>query len=610
MSEYIEFQEDKKYPSKNADKSNSHEYFQDAGYCIQEDEVVVDVDGVEREIIEKMIAFFNIKTQVVFTDRGAHFYFKKPKEFKSNKKICPLGFEVEYKIASRNKYVTIKRNGVLREILNENVREDLPDILYTNRRLEPLIGLENGDGRNDKMFAHRMKISHLPQWKSILRFINNFVLSEPLDEKEFETISREGVNLEAGANNEPEIAEYLIKKYQFVMFAGRLYWFDGKEYVTGEYLDIERLISAEFTRKSKYIKEVLKQIEYKVQKVPSNKTFDIKLQNGFLRDGEFIEFDYTDFTPYSIPISYDSDCEPVQIVDDYLNHLTNGDFEYRQRLLESISHIFVVDKGFKRMLAKFFIFIGPGGNGKSTLFSVIKEIVGEKNVSSLSIQQLGDERYLVNLQAKLVNLGDDIEDEYLKQQVCKNLKNIATCDRISLRRMREQSFDCEVTATLMFTSNHQVKAREKGDSFKRRVDWQPIFGKPKVRDKQFIKKLTSPEALEYWMFLIVEAYKRLYQNQDFTESKMVSDFNEEYHRLNNNILEFLEDKIVDDFLGRQKRECYREYKEWCEFNDEFDMGSHKFHETLCQYFGIQIKRFNTSAGSGEKRSKEDKYALS
>ena len=551
-----------------------------------------------------MITFFNIKTQIIHTPRGCHLYYKKPQTFKTNKKICPLGFEVEYKTTKNSKYVTVKQNGELRKIENPGVREELPDIFFTNRRLEPLLGLHEGDSRNDKLFVHRMKISHLDKWQSMLRFINTYVFADPLDEKEFETVAREGVSLD-GLNNEIEVAEYLIKKYKMVMYLRNLHWFDGSEYKQVDDLFVERMISAEFSRKSKYIKEVLKQIEYKVPIIENDKTFDIKLKNGFLRDGEFFEIDYMDFTPYYVQIPYIADAEPVQIVDDYLDHLTNGDEQYKMRLLEALGHIFVVDKGFKRMLAKFFIFIGAGGNGKSTLFSVIKEIVGRKNTTALSIQQLGDERYVVNLLGVLVNLGDDIEDEYIKQAQCKSLKNISTCDYISLRRLREQSFDAELSSTLMFTSNHQVKAREKGDSFKRRVCWMPMFGKPKVKDNRFVEKLTTPEALQYWIRLIVEGYMRLYKNGEFTHSDMVEEFNEEYHRINNNILEFLEDKKAEDFIGRQKRECYREYKEWCLQNDEYDMQSTKFHETLCDYFKIHIKKFNVR--DVDKRTTEHKY---
>jgi len=607
MSEYVEFLEGKKFPAKNADRASSHEVFKDAGYVLGEKEVVVDIDCVDKSVIEKAISFFNIKTQIVWTTRGAHFYFLKPENFKGNKKVCPLGFEVEYKTSKNSHYVTIKQNGELRKIENEGVREELPEIFYTHRRLDPLLGLGDGEGRNGAMFTHRMKIAHLKQWKSILRFINNFVFHEPLDEKEFENVSRDGIAADINTNNEPEIAEYLINKYRMVMFAGRIYWFNGQEFVTGDELDVERMVFSEFVKKSKFIKEVFRQIQYKVPIISNDKTFDIKFQNGFLRDGEFIEVEYLEFTPYSIPISYNPNAEPVQVVDDYLDHLTSNDKNYRFHLLESLAHIFVVDKNFKRMLAKFFIFIGAGGNGKSTLFSVIKEIVGRKNVSSLSIQQMGDERYAVTVLGKLVNLGDDIDDEYIKQAQCKMLKNIATCDFISFRRLHQQSFDAEITTSLMFTSNHQVKSKEKGDSFKRRVDWLPMYGKPKVKDKNFVKKLTSPEALEYWIRLIIEGYKRLYENQGFTYSEKIEEFNEEYHRVNNNALEFLEDRIAEDFIDRKKRECYREYKEWCTENDEFEMSSTKFHETLCDIFKIELKKFNIQGKHG--RTSEQKYVL-
>ena len=44
---------------------------------------------------------------------------------------------------------------------------------------------------------------------------------------------------------------------------------------------------------------------------------------------------------------------------------------YRKRLLEILAHPLIIDKEFKRMLAKFFIFIGGGGNGKGTLLLII-----------------------------------------------------------------------------------------------------------------------------------------------------------------------------------------------------------------------------------------------
>ena len=44
MAEYIEFLEGKKFPSKNADRANSPDFFNDCGYLLTDDEVVVDID--------------------------------------------------------------------------------------------------------------------------------------------------------------------------------------------------------------------------------------------------------------------------------------------------------------------------------------------------------------------------------------------------------------------------------------------------------------------------------------------------------------------------------------------------------------------------------------
>ena len=163
---YIEFNHNEKYPNKNADIADNHEAFNDAGYLLTENDLIVDVDVLEKSTIEKIIMMFNIKTQIVWTTRGAHFYFKKPIGFKGSKKVCPMGFEVEYKHDKNTKAITIKQGGKLRIIENEGVREDLPEIFFTRKKLESLLGLGEADGRNNALFTHRMKISDLKNGKA------------------------------------------------------------------------------------------------------------------------------------------------------------------------------------------------------------------------------------------------------------------------------------------------------------------------------------------------------------------------------------------------------------------------------------------------------------
>lgn len=586
---YVEFLEGKKYPGKNTDTSDSHEHFKDAGYILTENDLIVDIDDLPKEAIKKLIMIFNIKTQIVWTDRGAHFYFKKPNSFRGARKICPLGFEVEYKHIKNTKHITIKRNGVLRTVENEGVREDLPECFDHKKKFEEnLLGLDEGDGRNQKLFAHRLKIDRFSMKNTILRFINNNVFATPLPEEEFQTIIRD-VKVNANKDNEYEVADYIMKKHKTVSYIKNIYFLDKNEYTSDEARLKQLIFDNVGAQKTRYVDEVYKQIEYRAPIIENDVTFDVKLQNGILRDGKFIEIDYQDFTPYTLNISYYPDAEPVPAVDDYINHLTNNDPDYRLRLMEILAHPLIVNKEFKRMIGKFFIFVGDGGNGKGTLLAIIQKILGRKNCTGLSIKNMTDERYFSTMQGKLANLGDDIQDEAINNEQMKHLKNISTCDFVATRELFKQSRDIEMTISLIFTSNHILKSFEKGESYKRRVDWLPMYGKPKKKDKKFISNLTTQEALEYWLRLIVEGYQRLYENESFTYSDIVAKFNNKYHEENNNVYQYLDDYTEDYFLNKRTPEVYAEYEIWAEENGVNIQSRKLFVSSVCEKYGLEVK---------------------
>lgn len=593
---YKEFIDGEKYPRKHAEIADSHETFPSCGWIIKEEEVIVDIDTLPKKKIEKLISLFNIQTQTVWTTRGAHFYFKKPQGFRGSKQVCPLGFEVEFKHKKNTEAVTVKQLGELRIIENEGIREELPEIFFTRRKLNSLFGMDEGEGRNQALFQHRMKIADLDQWQSILRFVNNHVFAEPLPEEEFQQISRD-VKPEAKKNSEPEIADFVLSKYKTVSYHGKLYWYDHNQYIHEEDL-LKRLVFNEVgLQKTRYVDEVIKQMKYRAPIVAADKIFDIKLTNGILREGNFYEVDFKDFTPYSIDIPYDPDTQPVRVVDDYINHLTNNEPEYRLRLLEILAHPLIVNKKFKRLLAKFFIWVGDGGNGKGTLLLIIREILGQKNCSGLSIKQMVDERYFGTLQGKLVNLGDDIQDSAIDNEQMKILKNISTCDYVATRNLFEMSKEIELTLSLIFTSNHVLKSFEKGESYKRRVDWLPMYGKPTKKDIHFIDKLTTPEALQYWIKLIVEGYFRIYENKGFTESPIVKEFNDKYHLMNNNVIEYLQDYPQEHFIGKHSPEAYGEYEVWAEENGLNVLGKKLFAEMMLKIHSLEIKKTSRNGKS-------------
>ena len=604
---YIEFLPGKKHPAKNADISDTHEHFSDAGYLLTDNDLIVDIDNLPKDVIQKMISLFNIKTQIVWTDRGAHLYFKKDTGFRGSRKVIPLGFEVEFKHIKNTKQITIKRDGILREIENEGMRESLPTCLSTTKRLDSLLGLGAGEGRNQALFKHRMRIHEIKEWASILRFINNHIFAEPLDESEFQTITRD-VKIEAGKDDEPAVADFIMTKYKVVNYGDNLYYFQNGDYIH-DLAKLKRIIFLEVGhQKTRYVDEVLKQLEYRSPIIEPNQQFDIKFKNGILRDGEFIEVDYQEFTPYNIDIPYYDDAEPVPIVDEYINQLTDNDPDYRKRLLEILAHPLIVNKEFKRLMGKFFIFVGDGGNGKGSLLYIIRKIFNSKNCTGLSIKDMTDERYFSTMSGKLCNLGDDLHDQPINAEQMKKLKNISTCDFVATRDLYKQSREVELTTSLIFTSNHILKSFEKGNSYKRRVDWLPMFTKPKNKNKRFLSEVTSEAALQYWLRLIVEGYFRLYENEEFTNSEIVERFNNKYHEENNSVLQYLEDYDKSYFLNRRSPEAYEEYEIWAEENGSNVQSRKLFVQSIYDVFGLTLgvrKRNNKTARVFVEQSNED-----
>lgn len=593
---YVEFEPNEKYSNKLADISDNHKSFKDAGWILTDDDYVIDIDNLPKEIIQKLLITFNIKTQTVWTSRGVHLYFKKPESFRrgANGTSC-LGFKYEIKHTGNTKAITIKNNGKLREIEHEGIREVAPFIFNSRKKFDVLWGLDESEGRNNSLFKLRSLISGQSNWRKILRFVNENIFATPIEEEEFETVTREMI-VTAEKDNEYEVATWLMNDFNFIQYGTRYYFKNDKDYTHEVDILRNKVYEKVGSQKIRYVDEVIKQMEYRCKKVPQETVFNIKLANGYLRDGKFVELITNDFTPYVIDVEYDVDTEPIEFVDEYIKHLTGGDKDYRNLLLEILGHTLIVDQEFKRMLAKFFIFVGDGGNGKGTLLQIIKTILGTKNVTGMGIKELSDERYLPSFKGKLANLGDDIQDQSINDKDMKMLKNISTCDYISTRELYKGAEDMFFTGSLIFTSNHILKSWEKGESYKRRVLWLPMYTKVKKKDPLFISKLTSPESLKYWIKLIVEGYIRLYENGRFTDCEIIEKFNEQYHRDNNPALDFLENYPREEIMDKPVAEVQRAYADWWEDNMDLDskVNTNILNRTVEDVYGLArgSKRIN------------------
>lgn len=602
---YVEYIKGTKHAGKKAETSETMDTFEDCGLLLTNEDVVIDIDHLPIPAIKAMISEFNLKTRTVWTDRGVHLWFKKPSWLTRRKDgICRLGFEIEQHTQSSNpEGMTVKRNGVARKIDNMNVQMYLPAIFKVDNKpkYENLTSIAEGEGRNKKLFTHRVALvkNSAPDVERILYFINYHVFAEPLPDTELEGILRD---MEIGEDDKKlpyKIAEDVIAKFRTVTFSGSIWWYKNGEYKTSEknsflIKEVYSMCEGESTR---FVDEVIKQVMYRSKDIPSDTVFPIRFRNGIVRNGEFIPFkEYKEFTPYFINIDYHPDAAPVPIVDEYIDNLTGGDASYKDLLMEVIGYVMITDPERIRSLGKFFMFRGDGANGKGTLLQIMKRIYNARNCTNLSIKQMADDRFKVTMLGKLANLGDDIEPEAIDNAELKVLKNISTADTVSTRHMYAESIDVMFTTKLYFTTNSDIKSFEKGYAYKRRIVWLPMFNKIENPDPAFISKTTTKEALEYWIRLIVEGYKRLYTNGKWTECEVVREYNDQYHETNNQALQFARDLDPDtEIVGRTVSEMRDEFYKWDSECGKF--SSKNFLEAVWDLYKIGIGKTNIGGKS-------------
>lgn len=567
---YIEFEPGQKFAKKGAEISESPDAFNDCGYLLTDDEVVIDIDTISKDKIKAYLEMFNVRTQVIWTDRGAHLYFRKPENFTRAKNgPCALGFSIETKhMKNTPRGITVKRNGKLRKVDNEGVREMLPWYFSYQKKFSDLTGLSSGDGRNNRLYSHRMLLDSHEDTGKILRFINSVLFDDPLPDDELDLILRQLDTLDGDLGKEYGIATAIKNQYRCVLYQGSIWCWNGERYFT-DAGDDSRLKKIVFERcpgkTTRFVDEVIKQLYYRSDLMKS-KAYPVRLLNGIVTDGKFIEVDnYQEFTPYYIDIEYKKDAAVVPLVDKYIDDITGNDKDYRKLLLEAMAYVLVTDPEVIRRIGQFFFLRGDGANGKGTLLQIMAKIYNQENCTALSIKEITDTRYQVTMVGKLVNLGDDIQPDAITNDQMKALKNIATADTIETRFLYKQSFRTTFTAKMFFTTNSDIRTFEKGYAYKRRVKWLPMFNKVEKPDPKFITKMTTKEALEYWIRLIVEAYERLYKNGELSSCEVVEEYNKQYHVENNYMAVFVQTLDIDrDIIGKtgpEVREMYREYND-------------------------------------------------
>lgn len=569
---------------------------------LRDDIVLVDIDDYEEsEILLKIIESLGTRCWCFETVKGKHFLFKNIITLNRNKTGSPLpiGIHADIKIGKNLSYEVIKLDGIERKILRSESPEEIPYWLKPIKATIDFKDLGEGDGRNQQLFNYILTLTSAnfstEQIRSILKLINNFVLKDPLDDSELDTIMRNESfikpNFYGGPNGttflHAEFAKYLINEYNILKINNQLHIYKDGVYVPGlVHIENKMIGEIEGLTKSKRT-EVISWMEVKLENIYNTRDSNlIAFKNGIydIANDKFMDFKPDMVITNKIDYNYNPNAES-DVVDKLLNRLSVNDSDVRSLLEESIGYCFYR----RNELGKAFILTGDGANGKSTFLDMIKTLLGEDNVSSLDLGELGDRFKTAELFGKLANIGDDIGDEFIANPAI--FKKLVTGERTSVERKGKDPFEFNNYSKMLFSANSMPRIKDKTGAVQRRLVIVPFEAKFTAQDSDYdpyIKyKLRSESAMEYLIVLGINGLKRVLENRKFTEPSKVTKELREYEESNNPIIGFI-NEYENEIINQTTGDAYKHYNEYCLANGMNPMSKIEFSKQIKKRLDLDI----------------------
>ena len=569
------------------------EALQSYGGVLKDDIVQIDIDDFEEsEIVFKIIQNLNISTPVLKTSRGKHFYFRNTDIDKRKQGwSTPIGVKIDVGLGNQNAVIPLKINKQMREwMMSSDEISELPAFLYPVSRTSYIdfAELEEGDGRNSTLFPYILVLQQAgltkEEIRESIRIVNDYIIKEPVTENELETILRdeafkkECFYIKSKLQYE-KLARYLISDEYVIKINNSLHiYYDGV--YSSDLKNIERILlkyinnskSADRTEVIKYL-EIL--AENKYQTTPKT----LAVANGLLdiETKHLTVFDPKTVIKNKIPVNYN----PIayhETMDKTLDKICCNDKQLRMLIEEMIGYCL-----FRRNeLGKCFILTGKGSNGKSTLLDVIKKLIGEVNISSVALNELNSTFKPFQLEGKLANIGDDISNAYIEDNSM--FKKLVTGETVNVERKGKDPYDFNNYSKLIFSCNDMPRINDLSDGLKRRIIFIPFNASFSKNDKDYdpfiIDKLLSQEALEYLLKLALEGLDRILYNKAFTIPKLITDAWNDYEKMNNPLIGFMEDAKIEN---ESTSDVYLQYQTYCVDNGLKHLSKITFTKEICKH---------------------------
>jgi P4 family phage/plasmid primase-like protien len=210
-------------------------------------------------------------------------------------------------------------------------------------------------------------------------------------------------------------------------------------------------------------RQVIAQLKGDVEfEFPEKGKKHIHVLNGILEkrdDGfELCEFSPDYYSRVQLPIAFDPGADCPRFKGELLRpNLSKDDFDALKMVMGQI----VLGRNISQILV---VLVGRGGNGKSTLLSIIQLLVALENVVQLRMDALGGRFEMSNYLRKSLIYGSDVSAHFLSSKNAGLLKSLTGGDRMRTEfKHGNDLVEFNGSQNIFLTANSRLRVKLEGD---------------------------------------------------------------------------------------------------------------------------------------------------
>lgn len=293
-----------------------------------------------------------------------------------------------------------------------------------------------------------------------------------------------------------------------------------------------------------------------------------------------------------LPFDFDLDSKCPRW-EQFITEVTQGDIDHARILQQFAGYCLTSATHHHKAL----ILVGSGRNGKSVFSEILSDLLGARNTSNLSMDQINERFGIAGLYGKKLNVIEEVREDYYDSDI---LKKIISGGRVSAEVKNQQDkLTFFPTAKHVFCVNTLPRLSDTSEGAFDRLIIVPFNQRFGVDGLPIDPYLTTKLRAELPGILIwaIDGLHDLNANGRFSETEKNRELIMDYKKENSGVREFIsEECITGDGITSDRNTLYSEYKMHILNSGGKPKGRQGFVREL-RGLGFRVEIFKTVQGT-------------